>query len=175
MSLVEDLIKAIFVPKRQIGPFTATITIDEVLTDELEITQHPVQQGAAITDHAYMKPATVELKVWFGEFLTPPTEIYTKFQQLQASREPFDVVTGKRAYRNMLIKSLTQTNDGATDNILSLRLRLQEVLITTVEVASVPERKKQRKPGKTGKTENAGQKKAIPEVKKKSALRALVG
>lgn len=176
MSLTEPPIPATIVPRRSIGPFNATLTIEEVATDELEITQHPVQQGAAITDHAYLKPATVNVKIVFSDEDAPLAETYQKLRQLQASREPFDVVTGKRSYKNMLFKSLGQTNDLRTEFVLSINATLQEVFITALEVVSVPERKKQKTPGKTGATENAGQKKAQPaEPKKKSALKALAG
>jgi len=176
MSLTEPPIPATIVPRRSIGPFNATLTIEEIATDELEITQHPVQQGSAITDHAYMKPATVNVKIVFSDEDAPLAETYEKMRQLQASREPFDVVTGKRSYKNMLFKSLGQTNDVRTEFVLSINATLQEVFITSLEVVSVPERKKQKTPGKTGATENAGQKKAQPaEPKKKSALKALAG
>lgn len=179
MSLVElnnETQQAVIVPRRAIGPFNATITVEEVATDDLEITQHPVQQGAAITDHAYLKPSSVAIKVVFNDADAPLAETYKKMRDLQASREPFDVVTGKRSYKNMLFKSLGQTNDLRTENVLSINATLQEIFITAIEVVSVPERKKQKKPGKTGATDNAGQKKAQPaEPKKKSALKALAG
>lgn len=179
MSLVElnsETQQAVIVPRRAIGPFNATITVEEVATDDLEITQHPVQQGAAITDHAYLKPSTVAIKVIFNDEDAPLAETYDKMRKLQASREPFDVVTGKRSYKNMLFKSLGQTNDLRTENVLSINATLQEIFITSIEVVAVPERKKQKKPGKTGATDNAGQKKAQPaEPKKKSALKALAG
>lgn len=164
-----------FLPKRAIGPFSATVTLEEVGTDELEITQHPVQQGASITDHAYLKPSTVNIKVMWNDDDAPLAETYKNLLDLQASREPFDVVTGKRAYKNMLIKALGQTNDVQTENILSISLQLQEIFITAVEVVSVPERAKQRNPGKTGATQNAGQKSAQETPKKRSALAALAG
>lgn len=168
---------ASFLPKRAIGPFNATVTLEEIASDDLEITQHPVQQGAKITDHAYLKPATVSIKIMFNAADAPLAETYAKLRQLQASREPFDVVTGKRAYKNMLLKSLGQTNDAQTENVLSISAELQEILLTSVEVVTVPERSKQANPGKTGATEKAGQKKAQPvtEPKKRSALRALAG
>lgn len=177
MSLFEPPIPATIVPRRSIGPFNATLTIEEVASDDLEITQHPVQQGAAITDHAYLKPATVAVKVVFNDEDAPLAETYAKLLQLQAGREPLDVVTGKRVYKNMLIKSLGQTNDLMTENVLSISMQLQEILLTSVEVVTVPERSKQANPGKTGATEKAGQKKAQPvtEPKKRSALRALAG
>ena len=41
---------------RSIGGIIPDVTIEEVHTDEIELTQHPVQQGAAITDHKFKKP-----------------------------------------------------------------------------------------------------------------------
>lgn len=165
---------ATFVPKRAIGPFTTMLTIEEISNDELEITQHPVQQGATITDHAFVKPATVSIKIMFNATDAPLVETYAKLLALQASREPFAVVTGKRAYKNMLFKSLGQTNDTQTENILSINADLQEIFIVQVETTTVPPRKNQATPGKTGATENAGQKSAQPS-QNRSALRILTG
>lgn len=165
-----------FLPQRAIGPFTATVTIEEAATDELEITQHPVQQGAAITDHAFLKPASLAIKVAFNDADAPLAETYANLLALQASRTPFTVVTGKRQYTNMLLKSLGQTTDRTTETILSISAQLQEVLLVPVTITTVPPRSKQRQPGKTGSTENAGTKKAQPaDTKKVSALQALLG
>lgn len=41
----------------------ANATIEEVHHDDLEITDHPVEQGASITDHAFKRPAEVVLKL----------------------------------------------------------------------------------------------------------------
>jgi len=179
MSMITPTTTATIIPRRSIGTFHATVTIEESATDELEITQHPVQQGATITDHAFLKPASVNIKIMFNNADAPLAETYSKLRQLQASREPFDVVTGKRAYKNMLIKSLGQTNDAQTENVLSISLELLEIIITRVETTTVPPRKRHKKPGKTGKTEKAGNKSAKPvdanSSRGKSALRTLLG
>lgn len=44
-------------PKRSIGPLVAQVTISEQHNDELEITDHPVEMGAVISDHAFKRPA----------------------------------------------------------------------------------------------------------------------
>jgi hypothetical protein len=176
MTTLNSSGKATIIPRRAIGPFSATVTVEEIASDDLEITQHPVQQGAAITDHAYLKPATVSIKIMFNAADAPLAETYAKLRQLQASREPFDVVTGKRAYKNMLFKSLGQTNDAQTENVLSISAELQEIFIVQVETTTVPPRKQQANPGKTGATENAGQKSAQPAPERnRSALRTLAG
>lgn len=44
------------------GSLTAEVTINEKHRDELAITQHPVERGAAITDHVYKLPATLTVQ-----------------------------------------------------------------------------------------------------------------
>lgn len=160
--------KASFLPKRAIGSFTATITIEEVGIDEMEITAHPVQQGAEITDHAYKKPAELSVHVMWSDEDAPLHETYQNLLDLQETREPFDVITGKRQYKNMLISSLRMTTDKNTENVLDIGLSLREINIVSVETVSVadstsgysPERSKQENPGKTDATRKAGKKSA---------------
>ena len=186
---------ASFMPKRAIGSFTATVTIEESAIDELEVTQHPVQQGAEITDHAFKKPTEVTVTILQAENEDEPlAEIYARVLELQEKREPLDVVTGKRAYKNMLIRSLRQTTDAHTEHALSLTFTLQEIIITALEVVTVPARSKQKDPGKTDATKNAGKKQAVntkqatksgstgsktgataDSTKRRSALAALAG
>lgn len=54
-----------FYPKpNEIGstPEIAQVTIEEIHHDEMEITDHPVERGAAIGDHAYKRPAEVVIR-----------------------------------------------------------------------------------------------------------------
>lgn len=180
--LSELLFPVVFRPRRRIGDFDAYLCVDETSTDDLEITQHPVQQGAAINDHAFLKPASLTIRAQFNEFDSgmPLDELYRKLLELQSSREPFDVVTGKRLYKNMLMKSLSVTTDQYTDNVLSITAQLQEIIIVNVETVTVPPRARQAQPARTGATERAGQKKAQPvaeqdQPRARSALATIAG
>ncbi len=70
MTLLADLnvaaqlgLQAItFKPKRSFGEFTAQVTLEESHRDELNITEHPVESGAAIADHAYRRPAELTIR-----------------------------------------------------------------------------------------------------------------
>lgn len=57
-------------PKRSIGAFVATVTIEEQHQDDLQITDHPVEIGASITDHAYRRPSSVIIKAGWSS--APP-------------------------------------------------------------------------------------------------------
>lgn len=44
------------------GLFKADAVLEEMHTDRMEITDHPIEQGANIADHAFKRPAEVQLK-----------------------------------------------------------------------------------------------------------------
>ena len=170
---------------RSIGEIEPDLVIEEVTSDTYEVTSHPVQSGASINDHKYRKPITLKITMMqSNDFTMSIEEKYKELLDLQDSSEPFDVTTPKRIYKNMIIKSLGVTTDRNTENVLSVSLELQEVIIVDVTVTNVPARKKQKKAGKTGKTEKGGTKIAKSpsttgadalSTKKKSALASLFG
>lgn len=118
-------------PRRSMGPFTAYVVLEEQHHDVLEITQHPVDVGASVADHAYRRPAELTLKGGYGD---APEELYEKLLNLQRDRIPFDVYTGKRKYSNMLLRALTVTTDQRTESVLMFTAEMQEVLIATPRV-----------------------------------------
>ena len=183
MNFLSQLLSPVsFRSSRRIGEFRSYMTVEETGEDELVITEHPVQYGSEITDHAYKKNAILSLKVQFSEAETgvPLDETYRRMLELQNSRAPFEVVTGKRLYKNMLFQSLSCTTDRNTHNVLSIAAQLKEIKITSVVTTKVPPREKQAQPGRTGATENAGQKKVKlvaqqDQPKRKSALKSISG
>lgn len=165
MSVTQTPEPVTILPRRKLGPFEALVVMEEQSVDTLEVTQHPVQEGAAITDHAFKQPEELTMRVVFDDAQRPLAETYARLRELQASREPFDVVTGKRIHRNMLMLSLSCTNDPDTESVLSLSITLQEVILVQVEVAVVPPRSRQAQPARTSGTQNAGTKAAQQERK----------
>ncbi len=162
-------------PERSIGGLYPDVVVEEQHTDELEITEHPVEQGAAIHDHAYKKPMTVSIRAGVtdakaGGGEKPSVEFYDKLLELQAKREPFDIITGKRKYSNMLVKSLSVLTGADTENCLMFTAECQEVIIVSTQVTAVPPRARHANPAKTGATEDKGQKQA-----RKSMLKSGLG
>ncbi|QUG75967.1 hypothetical protein GKQ23_13605 [Erwinia sp. E602] len=154
-----DIISTLFsLQSRKIGIVIPDVVITEKHSDTLEITEHPVESptkksgGASaddsgyIADHAYRRPSELVMEVGFaggGSLLDlvntsnvglsigmSPKETYEKLLDLQRKREPFDVVTGKRMYSNMLIRVLDVTTDKHTENVLMATLVLREIIIT---------------------------------------------
>lgn len=167
-------------PQRSIGGIIMDVTVEETHTDELEITEHPVEQGASITDHAYMKPSTVTIRAGAsdsgGEAPAERrcVEIYEQLLELQGSREPFDLVTGKRSYQNMLISSLTEVTDRTTGSVIHVTAELRQVLLATVQTVAVP-RSRQRHGHKTGGVDQRGQQQLEEQPAKRSAALTAAG
>jgi hypothetical protein len=164
---VNVLQTVLFRQGRSIAGIIPSVVVDESHVDELTVTDHPVEQGAAITDHAFKNPAQVTVRYGFGEsggLLSftggggDPKTIYNQLLQIQASRVPFDLVTGKRQYQNMLIKTLAVTTDAANENVLSVSATLREVIIVETRVTSLQPAENQASPEETAAVENTGTK-----------------
>lgn len=131
----------IFIPMHLIGGIHAQVTIEEEHYDELVVTQHPVEQGAAITDHAFKNPAKLLVRAGWSRSqgpsdLSAPSGIYGKLLALQAGRQPFDVYTARRAYINMLMTSLEILTDRTTRHALMATIRMQEVILVSTSTVS---------------------------------------
>lgn len=136
---LQDALPVLLRQGRSIAGIIPQVIIEEQHTDELMITGHPVENGADITDHAVKEPAQLIMRCGWsqsgsnvpGLSLTQPSpkDAYQMLQDLQKSRQPFDVVTGKRTYSNMLIKRLTVITDDETENALIVDVELREILM----------------------------------------------
>lgn len=150
---------------RSIGGLYPDVVIEEAHEDSLEITEHPVEQGAAVSDHAYKKPQLLTIQAGVSD--TSPAagenasvEFYEKLLELQKAREPFDIVTGKRVYKNMLLESLSAVTTVDTEHALKFTAQCREVIIAHTRVTTVPPRERQANPNSTGAPEDKGQQQA---------------
>lgn len=125
---------------RMIGGIRPNIVLEEVGRDTTFITNHPVEKGAAISDHAFMMPVEVEIRcAWSdssGGYQGYSRQMYEALQGLQIAREPFTVVTGKRMYSNMLIAGLEITTNATAEFALLARIFCREVIIVSTQTVS---------------------------------------
>ncbi|TXG97753.1 MAG: hypothetical protein E6R08_06435 [Nevskiaceae bacterium] len=183
---------SIAVISRSMGGFVFDATFEELHTSELEITEFPVEGGASITDHAYLKP--YKLKITAGVSNTPlrdpesddpfgprgPNRIrlaFQKLQALQARREPFDVYTGLKLYKNMLPATITTPQDKDTANALVFSIDLREVNIVYTQIVIYPPRKKGKANNNASKKKEKGEQQGaeVDGPKKQSGLKRLAG
>lgn len=167
-------------PTRKIGDIVANVTMEEKHHDVLEITDHPVERGANISDHAFKRPNEVTIRCGWSDSVgtigadgeqvdsgtgvgsTSVADIYQQLLTLQASAVPVDVYTGKRKYTDMLLQSITTETDAKTEYSLICLIVLRQVIIvnTTITQVSAPAAD-QADPSRTDPVENDGTKQLV--------------
>ncbi|EPG9146775.1 phage baseplate protein [Klebsiella variicola] len=175
-----DILSTLFQQQsRRIGLIVPSVVVSEKHSDTLEITEHPVETGAPVSDHAYKRPSEVVMEVGFAgggsllDFIDTsslgltlglsPNETYQQILDLQTSRIPFDVVTGKRLYSNMLIRAIEVTTDRTSENVLMAVLTLREVIITQTQQIAVADKADMKEGANTSAVINSGTKAAKPQ------------
>lgn len=158
---------------RSIGTIIPDVVIEEAHRDALIITQHPVEKGSAITDHAFRTPSSVVIRCGFSNssagYEGYAQQVYQQFLAWEKSRDPRDVSTGKRLYRNMLPAEISVATDPRTENVLMITVLCQEVIITSTQrtgtgtdtTKSGDGSSKQGDPASTGDTLNNGSQQGI--------------
>lgn len=179
-------------PLRMVGGIVMQVVVEEHHVDDLEITDHPVEQGAVISDHAYKRPAELRIVGGWSDSPTVPDlfqgvvaapgatvsgvqalingngvgqakAMYARMLDLQQKREPLDVYTGKRVYRDMLIKGLQATTDRDHENAVLLTMTLRQVIMVSTRLVSlqVPAAR-QADPASTAAPVDVGPKQLVP-------------
>jgi hypothetical protein len=166
---VESVTVTAIRPSRQIGTMIADCTISEDGYDELTITEHPVEQGAAITDHAFINPPGITIFAkWSNSSIQAGGDAsycatqYQDLLTLQKDRIPFDVVTPQRSYTDMLIRSIAKHTDEKTENALECTIRCRNIIIVQTQTTKVPKNDVQKMPQKTGAVQNGGTRNTAP-------------
>ncbi|MDU5080227.1 phage baseplate protein [uncultured Tissierella sp.] len=163
-------IKQLIGCKTNIGGFffDAYLRLDH--TRKTKITQHPVETGAAITDHAYVEPAELIIEVGmsdacisfiqgqFNQKYTRSVSAIDTLWKLQEQRIPMDVLTRLKLYKNMLIEVISVPDDWQTLNGLRATVTLREIIVVGVKTVEMNSKASSSKsPQKTAATNKGTQ------------------
>lgn len=147
----------------------ADVTVEEKHSDELVVTENPVEQGAAVTDHAFKQPARLNLRLGYSNSSAAADgdplyvqAVYALLLALQAARAPFGLITGKRIYTTLLITALETTTDEKWENAMMIEVGLKEIIQVQTQTVSVPPTQNMQAPGVTGATQNLGNQSLTP-------------
>ena len=115
-------------------------------TLNVKITEHPVQSGAAIADHAFIEPDTVSLEIGMSDAMTSADTIagdnqnrsvsaYRALREFALSRTPLTLVTRLNTYENMLIETIAAEESLEAMNALRAEVTFKK--LNMVQIAEV--------------------------------------
>jgi hypothetical protein len=173
-------------PQRSLGGIVFDVVIEEIHEDSLAITEHPVERGAPISDHAYLKPRTVTIRGGAGDAGSSldlsgasasgerrSIALYEQLLKLQAEREPIEIVTGKRSYKDMLVETVATTTEAGAVDTLMVTADCREVIIVETRTTSIPPRSRHADGAKTGGISDKGSRQL--QADKRSAIAEAAG
>lgn len=143
-------------PNAKIGSLELDASITEGHSAEVEATEHPVEKGANISDHARVKPETLQM-----EGLISATPIgkdpgldyietaYATLRKLKDARELLTIVTALRTYDNMMLVKLDVPRDAHSGDALRFTATFKEIRLAEVQSIQVQTRKVPKAKGKT--------------------------
>lgn len=127
------------------------------------VTSHQVQQGANISDHAYVEPVEVTMTVKMSDAMlgmvedqftgisyTRSTAAYRILRQLQEQRKVFQIHTRLETLQNMMITNITADDD--VDNIYGLecKVTMKEILVAKEKAVKISTRENTTTTNNTG-------------------------
>lgn len=113
-------------------------------TQEVELTQHPVQNGANISDHAYIKAARVSMDILMSDAMSSYTlgqwsgaksksvNAYQTLLALQIARQPLIITTRLNVYTNMVLQAIHAPDDFRTKHGLRATVIFQQIFVASV-------------------------------------------
>jgi hypothetical protein len=145
--------------RAQVGFVQFDCMLSETHSDEATVTDHPVEEGANISDHIRKGPASLELNgivtntpiVYLASLqaispiegdLTPVQDraelAYAELRRIMEDGETVDVVTSFRNYENMALTGMSVTRDAATGQVLNCSLSLREITVAVTQTVKAP-------------------------------------
>jgi Dit-like phage tail protein len=154
---------AAFNGSRSIGAVVSDVTIEETHRDDIVVTEHPVENTAPISDHAYQKPQEVTIRGgWSPSSLAAggdphhAVNMYRALWLVQNSLQPVTIVTGKRIYQNMMVISLSVTTNDKQENSVMFTAVCRTVILVQTQATGVTPAAVQANPSVTSQKINTG-------------------
>ena len=135
--------------KTNIGGYFFDAFLRQDHSSELEITDHPVQSGSNISDHAFMKPRELTLELGmteafdsivpgqFADNYMRSVSAFRLLQDLQRTAQPLRILTRLQLYENMILQRLSAPDDYITRHALKCTATFREIIVPEVKTVAI--------------------------------------
>jgi hypothetical protein len=164
------------IPAGNIGGIEVDATIEEIHSNSLQVTEHPVEAGALITDHSFKRPVGLVMRCgWsnssaaaFNATLTAlfsggavalsdyVSGVYSQLLALQETRAVFAVMTSICMYQNMLMTDVQLLRDQKTSQALMVTVTFRSVILVSTQSTTLPATAVQKDPASSAEVLNNG-------------------
>lgn len=141
------------------------LTLDSVLlidatpsenhSHSLQVTEHPVEQGSDIADHARIKADVLTMDCYLSDGANPgkSSDLYERLRLLQDTSQLLTVITKLRTYESMILESISAPRSAREAGGLHVALTFKQIELvqnktTVVTVTRDPITKKKVSTGK---------------------------
>lgn len=133
-----------------IDGFAIDAAISQEPTFDADVTEYPVEKGAATTDHVRAKPVTFVVEgivsdTPIGEVAElrdtgakPSYEARNRLFEIWNSREPVTVETENAVFENMVLHTFSTPEDATTGEACRFRAAFKQLRLVTNKRTSVP-------------------------------------
>lgn len=150
---------AVFAPPAAAPVFPNAQAVKAKVTENSKLMQHPVEDGATITDFRIIEPVVVELSVVVDA--VDYRSVYQQIKKIFLAATLLSVQTKADTYTNMLLEAMPHEEDPAMFDTIALNLKFQQVIIVAAQFGTLPPAKVKRP--KDASTVNKGEQPAQEE------------
>lgn len=124
--------------------------IKAVIKESSKVMEHPIENGAVVTDHRIILPVEIQLSM----ILTPETyrQTYQQIKQYYLEGTLLVIQSRSGIYINQLIQEMPHEEDPTIYDTISLSLNLKQVQMVTAQYTTTP-----RTPKNTNTTDRGAQ------------------
>lgn len=111
-------------------------SIKAVVKETSKVMEHPIENGAIITDHRIILPVEIDLNL----ILKPETyrDVYNEIRDLYLRGTLLIVQTRSGTYENQLINSMPHEEDPTMYDTITIALSLKQVQMVTAQFTKTP-------------------------------------
>jgi len=164
-------------------------SVSERYFRQKEVTQHPVEDGADVSDHTRVLPLEITIHGWVTDDpivvlrsinATPSVpggstddrvlDAWKQLNRIMDEESEVKVITELESFPDMVLKGIDVTRDKDSGRILDATITLRQITIATTEVTSAPTPRPEpgEKSSNRSKKTNIGKKVAKPDERKDS-------
>lgn len=132
-------------------------SISERYSRAKEVTSHPVEAGADISDHTRVLPLTIDIHGWVSDdpilFLaslraqpsvaggnprTRSRDAWRELNRIMDEEDEVKVVSDLDEFENMVLTNIDVNKDKDSGRILDATITLQQITVATTEITAAP-------------------------------------